>query len=87
MQSFHLYFSSGPKCCKSMTISSTGLTRSHHPTGILGTYEYDGDSNGKPSYKGPGGKFLQFSPQGEWMVNLRYQKLLMLYHEHSLNHL
>jgi len=59
----------GPKCCKSMTISSTGLTRSHRPTGILGTYEYDGDSNGKPSYKGPGGKYLQFSPQGEWMVS------------------
>ena len=51
-----------------MTISSTGLTRSFFPNSVLGTYEYDGDSNGKPSYKGPGGKFLQFSPSGEWMV-------------------
>merc|ERR1712038_151431 len=59
----------GPKCCKTMKISSTGLTRSFFPNSVLGTYEYDGDSNGKPSYKGPGGKFLQFSPSGEWMVS------------------
>ena len=63
-----IYIRPGPKCCKTMSISSTGLTRSFFPNAVLGTYEYDGDSNGKPSYKGPGGKFLQFSPSGEWMV-------------------
>ena len=56
-----------------MTISSVGLTRQFHQNAVLGKYGYDGDSNGKPSYKGPGGKYLQFSPGGEWMVsNLSY---------------
>ena len=53
-----------------MTISSVGLTRQFHENVVLGKYEYDGDSNGRPSYKGPGGKFLQFSPGGEWMVSI-----------------
>ena len=67
-----------------MIISSVGLTRQFHENVVLGKYEYDGDSNGRPSYKGPGGKYLQFSPGGEWMVSIITQNSINVIRQYEI---
>ena len=54
-------------CCSRLMISSEGLTREFNPS-ALGTYKLEGVSNGKPSYRGSGGRFLHQTSYPSWMV-------------------
>ena len=61
------------KCPDSVVITSSGLTKTHHPN-VLGRYVKDGSSNGRISYINAAGYYLHFHPDKRWVVSPKYKK-------------
>ena len=55
-------------CTATVIITSSGLASAHHST-ILGTYNEDGTSNDRNSYKNDQGYYLYFTTDSGWMVS------------------
>ena len=60
-------------CCDQLIITSTGAVHDHN-SAVLGTYQKDGVSNGRDSYKNANDndRHLHFTPSNFWMVSINY---------------
>ena len=60
-------------CCGQLIITSIGDVLNYNPE-VLGTYQKDGISNGRDSYKNDNGndRHLHFTPNRFWMVSIKY---------------
>ena len=67
-RNYFIYILEGTNCCGILIIDSTGFTRQYQSY-LLGTYQYDGISNGKNSYKHISrNMFLYYSTKETWLV-------------------
>ena len=66
---FHWYIQIG--CCDQLLLTSTGAVLNINSL-LLGTYQKDGISNDKDSYKNDNDndRHLHFTPTNNWMVSI-----------------
>ena len=65
-------------CCDQLTITSIGAALDHNP-GVLGSYQKDGISNQRDSYKNDNDndRHLHFAPTNNWRVSIGIIYLIM----------
>ena len=65
------------KCCNTVSITSSGFAKTHHPA-LLGVYNLDDLSFGDVSYKSDAGYYLYKTNDGNWAVSFKIIKPTMV---------